>query len=309
MAAQIQPDETPTLSHHKIARNASIYFVGQVATWLVNIVTLSIIPRTLGERAMGELAFAMSTVMTIQLLLMLGGEMFMTKEVGRDREEAARLIGALLGLRLALIPVLVILSCSIFAVQKVDVQVWRLGGVLLLSSSIALLADPLRAVLLGWEHAKQVSMLDIIFAIIPLATIPFLRFGIMTQAVALVVSNLLVFVLRFLWIRRIIPVRPTFQPTLWGYIILWRSAVCRQQPHALALWLHRSHTTEMAGRPGDGRCLRPGKTALRYLPLCADRSRHGAATVARAVGRGWEMRNFVGSNPGCWRCSSSSHSR
>ena len=89
MATEPVPETPPESSHGRVAKNASIYFLGQTVSWLANIVVLSTIPRTLGETAMGQFAYVMGVITIISLCVMLGGETYLTVEIGRDRVRAA----------------------------------------------------------------------------------------------------------------------------------------------------------------------------------------------------------------------------
>ena len=51
------PDQTSgSHSHGRVARNAGIYFIAQIVSWLVTFATLSIIPRALGKTGVGQLS-------------------------------------------------------------------------------------------------------------------------------------------------------------------------------------------------------------------------------------------------------------
>ncbi|MCS6777626.1 MAG: oligosaccharide flippase family protein [Chloroherpetonaceae bacterium] len=219
MATNTKTASPEVFSQSRVARNAAIYFFGQIFTWLINIVTISIIPRALGETAMGQFAFAMTTASTVQTLLTLGGDNFLTKEVGRDRNLSAQLLSGLFGLRIFLIPLLALITYLTFYVLKADAVTWQLGHLLIIACVVALFADPLRAVLLGWEEAKQITLLDTVFVLIPLLTIPFLRYGIITQAIATVLSYCIVFAFRYQWIQRHIAIRPAFHFDLWNTLV------------------------------------------------------------------------------------------
>lgn len=222
MAAELDAAELnrqTTGAQGRVAQNAAIYFVGQTLSWLVTFVSVSIIPRFLGKDAVGELALASTAVMTISLFLMLGGEMLLTKEIGRDSSQTERLLGALLGLRIVMILPLILLSVATFAMMHVSARVWVIGGVTIASTAVSLLADPLRAVLAGWEEARRVSSLDIVYNLSMLAAIPFLAFGPISVAIAVGAGGLLALILRARWIRKRVRIRPVFDVGLWKQIV------------------------------------------------------------------------------------------
>ncbi len=221
MATELVPETPPESSQGRVAKNASIYFLGQTVSWLANIVVLSTIPRTLGETAMGQFAYVMGIVTIISLCVMLGGETYLTVEIGRDRVRAADYVGAMLGLRLVLFPVFVLACLVVFALAKgMDAGLWSMAFVFIAAFLITLVSDPLRAVMVGWEDSKRVSVLDLIFTLFPLLTLPFLRYGVITQAVIFFLSSLTAFLLRWRMVGQLIPLRPRFEPAAWKRIII-----------------------------------------------------------------------------------------
>ena len=221
MATESVPTTQPEYSQGRVAKNASIYLFAQIFGWLSNIIVLSTIPRTLGESAMGRLAYVTGIGTMICLCVMLGGETYLTVEIGRDRSAAARLIGAMLGLRLALSPIFIGANLLFFALARdIDSEMWRIVYLCSVAGILTLLNDPLRAVMVASEDAKRVSMLDLFFTLSPLLTLPFLRYGIITQSICLLLTSLLVFSLRCRMVSRFFSLRPRFEPLLWKRILI-----------------------------------------------------------------------------------------
>src|SRR4051812_35086312 len=102
VSAEVQSSPPPPApAGGRVARNASVYFVGQLASWFVTFLYLSVIPRLLAERAWGEMTVAMTVVNTIAGIFTCGMESYLVKEIGRLGERSEHLIRATLGLRLA----------------------------------------------------------------------------------------------------------------------------------------------------------------------------------------------------------------
>lgn len=220
MALEPLPKSQPEQSGGRVAKNASIYFFGQTLGWLANIVILSIIPRTLGEAVMGQFTYILGVMYLMWMCVMLGGEMYLVVEIGRDRAGAAHLVGALLGLRLVLMSVFVGVSLLFFSLAKgISAEMWRLIWILMSAGLLVLLSDPLRAVMVAWEDSKRVASLDLLFTLFPLLTLPFLRYGVITQAVIFFISSLTVLILRCRLVGRVISLRPRFDPALWKRMI------------------------------------------------------------------------------------------
>lgn len=211
----------PESAHGRVAKNASIYFVAQILGWVANIMVMSLIPRALGEVPVGKFFYILNIVLTAALCFMLGGEMYLTVEIGRDRSSANRLIGAMLGLRLVLAPLFLAANLGFFALARdIDAVMWQMIFLLTVAGVMTLLSDPLRAVMVSLEDSKRVSLLDIIFTLAPLLTLPFLRYGVVTQAICYLLSSIVVFVLRCRIIGKAIALRPRFDPSLWKRILL-----------------------------------------------------------------------------------------
>src|SRR5437868_3518692 len=104
MAVELQPEQT-TSTHHiygRIARNTLIYLIAQLVSWVVSFLSVSVIPRTLGETACGELAVLGAAFGPVAALFGFGLEPHLMQAIGRDRSEAERLLGGCIGLRITL---------------------------------------------------------------------------------------------------------------------------------------------------------------------------------------------------------------
>jgi O-antigen/teichoic acid export membrane protein len=206
-------------SEARVAKNAAIYLVGQTVSWAATFLSISIIPRYLGEAAMGQLAIASATIGTISTFLVLGMDNYLTTEIARDHTNSERLLRASLGLRLTILPLLVMLVVCLLAVTQASSTVWILAVPMLMLTAVTYLIGPLRHALVGMEDARRVSLFDVRASVAPLAAIPFLHFG----PLALPVVNLCVTVPilagMFLWMRRRIRLTPLFDVKEWGHLI------------------------------------------------------------------------------------------
>ncbi len=70
--AQETPQIDAPISHERVAKNTLIYIVGQLVSWAMTLLSVSIIPRRLGETGMGQLAIAGTTVGAVANMMMLG---------------------------------------------------------------------------------------------------------------------------------------------------------------------------------------------------------------------------------------------
>jgi O-antigen/teichoic acid export membrane protein len=220
MAAEAQPQVQVPVSSQRVAGNAVIYLMAQVLSWAVTFLSLSIIPRHLGETAMGQLAVASTAVGTVATLLRLGIEAHVMTEVGRDRQRAALLLGATEGLRLVGLFPLIALSLLVLHFTHASADIWLLGMLYILVYWLTFLVNPMRSVLVGWEDARRVSLHDVLLACSPLLAMPFLRYGPTSIVVASIVTYTTALLLMVIWLRRRIVLHPLFEMPLWRSVIL-----------------------------------------------------------------------------------------
>ncbi len=219
MSAELSMEAVPQSGQGKVAKNAIIYLFAQLISWSVSFLAISIIPRRLGETAMGELALAQTLVSTVSGTLMLSIDPYLVAEVGRDQLNAERLLNAALGLRLLLILPLIGFSILLLHLNHASHVTWMLAYFTMGSASINLLAEPMRSVLAGWEEAKRVSALDFTWQSAALWSIPFLRFGPIAMPISNLSMLLITMVMRIKWLFSRISLRPNCNVALWTTVI------------------------------------------------------------------------------------------
>jgi len=219
MATKIKTESAADGTSGRVARNASVYFIGQLVSWAVSFTAIAIIPRTLGEKAMGQLALANNAVHPVASLLKCGIETYLVKETGRDRTQTRHLLAATLALRLVAMILLTLLSLFTLWATRADATIWLLGVLTIASCAIGFLAEPLRSILAGWEHAKKVSLADLIATAAPLFAIPFLRYGPVSLAVAATAVTWVGLIIRWAWVRRYVRVGLLFDLRRWAQIV------------------------------------------------------------------------------------------
>lgn len=219
MATEAKPQAQVSVSHHRVAGNAVIYFTAQILSWAVTFLSLSIIPRHLGETAMGQLAVAGTAVGTVATLLRLGIEAHVMTEVGRNHQQSAILLGATVGLRLVGLFPLIVLSLLVLHLTHASLEIWLLGLLYIVVFWLTFLVNPMRSVLVGWEDARRVSLHDVLLSCSPLLAMPFLRFGPTSIVVASIVTYALALLLMIVWLRKRVALRPLFEIPLWKSVI------------------------------------------------------------------------------------------
>ena len=213
-----------TGNKRRVAKNASIYLVSQFVTWLVTFVSIAIIPRLLGAATLGKLAYVGTLFGLIMMFFQFGIDSYLIKEIGRDARKTERLLRATLGLRLAVSLPTALTAWIVLSVSKPDPIHWRIFLFSLAGIPLTYVIVTMRAVFAGGERAKQVMLLDIMTAALPLGVIPFLSAGhilrnitlLMAAAVAAALITLLV---TMRWLRATMRVSPIIDIPLWRQLI------------------------------------------------------------------------------------------
>ncbi len=220
--AEIMSDEVISdkhISREQVATNAVVYSISQLLTWFGSFLTLSIVPRYLGDVVWGQLAIAGTVVATVATVLNFSIEKFLVAEIARSGAESEEVVQATIGFRLVTIPLLASISVLLLQKTHVDLVTFRIGIVLILFYAVAMLSEPLRSVLAGWEDAKRVAIVDVISAFGGLIGVPFVIFGPVVWQFTGVVLTLTVLIYRVWYIRKYVSLRPSFNFQLWKRIV------------------------------------------------------------------------------------------
>ena len=92
----------PAGNRQSFAHNAVSIFLGQVGTWLLTAVTLGLLARYLGSASMGVFTIGGTFAALASTIAGLGMGTLLTRDVARDRERAAEILGTAIWLNVAL---------------------------------------------------------------------------------------------------------------------------------------------------------------------------------------------------------------
>lgn len=158
----IEPDRPSRI----VARNTSVLLLRQVANWLIVAVLVLLVPRYLGDVGLGQLQFGQSFAALVSIGVGLGMSQMLTREIARDRQDAAALISTAMTVRLV---------SSVIAIGVVAIVSWlsnirgEAAAVVYLSTGAVLLMGLGRvgvSVLHGKEEMSRVAMADAISRLI-----------------------------------------------------------------------------------------------------------------------------------------------
>ena len=144
-----------------IERNILGLLSSQVATWLITLVSLVVVPRRLGAQDVGRLGFATAFVAFFTLIGLLGTNTFLVKTVARDRSKVGPYVLNTLVMKLYLCG---ILSAVAIALAYVLGPVFDYGqetkvliAVMCIGMTFAVLNDALLAGLQGMERMARAA--------------------------------------------------------------------------------------------------------------------------------------------------------
>lgn len=205
--------------HGRVAHNAIVYLLAQVLSWSVTFLTVSLIPRRLGEAGMGQLAIASTITGTVAAIFALGMDNFLIVEVGRNHANGERLTRSSWGLRIALLIPQAITILVVMRLMHVSHTVLLLGWITIGGSVIGCMLGPVRSILAGWEEARRASTIDLANAASPLLALPFLSSGPASLSVALVVTNTVAIFCAVRYVRKRIRFSPIATISTWRILI------------------------------------------------------------------------------------------
>lgn len=220
MAAEVKVDAVPPTANERVVKNAFIYLVGQLLTWSATFFYVSIVPRHLGEAGIGRLTLTGTTIGTVTGILGFSVESFLVAEIGRDRASTERLIRAVIGLRIVLLPVMLLCVFAALTVTHASHAVRILTSVSLIGTCLAFLVGPTSSVLAGWEDAKRVATFTVLSSLTPFLAIPFLHYGPVAIIIVGLICGLPFTILTVQAVHRHTSLRPVFDPAVWKRLLV-----------------------------------------------------------------------------------------
>jgi O-antigen/teichoic acid export membrane protein len=219
LAIHTESESSPAISHQKVAKNTIVYLLGQIVSWCVTFLTVSIIPRRIGEEGMGQLAVAASITNAVGAIFALGIDSYLVAEIGRSRDQADRLVRSLWAFRLVTLLPQILVTLLVMKVMHVGDLIFYIGCLNLVSMIAAKIFNPIRSAFNGWENARAVSVMDFASTLPMLMAIPFLHYGPLGISVISTLWNYVILISSLIAIRGIIRLMPQFDVALWKELI------------------------------------------------------------------------------------------
>jgi O-antigen/teichoic acid export membrane protein len=226
--------EQPSAQGRKsLTQNVAALSAGQLFTWAMTLSWTLVVPRLLGDGAMGLIITGMSIANILQLMLGAGTANFLTREIVVAPERASRLVSAATLGRLALFP---LFAGATFVWSLVAGYTAHGNVVLYLCSAataVTLLSEPILSYFQATERMHYMALGNVINKTsqgLGGIVLVVLGFGALGFAWCWVATASLVVVLCFRWIRGYLGVRwRTNRRDIWevakGSAIYWTGGV------------------------------------------------------------------------------------
>lgn len=191
----------------RLTRNFGALFGGQLVTWTMTLVWTLIVPRVLGPGGFGVINTALSVSGILFIFLGLGTRSYLVREMVINRDDAPKLVGTAVVLRLIVSPLVAVGAVGFAEIAHYD-RIHALALYMAAAMNVAILIDDAaQAGFQATEHMKYLAYGDVINksaqSVIGIA-IALLGFGAVAITANMAVAASAVAVLHFVWLRRYI---------------------------------------------------------------------------------------------------------
>ena len=189
---------------HRVARNLSALFAGQVVTWTMTLVWTLIVPRALGPVGLGILVSAQSVSGVLGIVLGMGTRNYLVREMVINRAAGSQLVGTAIVLRILVAPI-VGLGAVVWAhVAHYGHEATTVLYLITAMTVLTLLLEPLQAAFQAIERMKYLAYVDIVNksaqSIIGIALV-IMGFKVVGIAANMAIISGLVIILAYWWLR------------------------------------------------------------------------------------------------------------
>jgi O-antigen/teichoic acid export membrane protein len=146
----------------RLGRNIAAMAGGQIVTWTMSLVWTLIVPRALGPAGMGLIVTAWSVTGVLGLLLGLGTRNYLVREMVVREEDAPRLLGTAMVLRLALSPLFVGAALIYARVTDMGTEASVVLYLAVAATIFVQIAEPLQAGFQAIERMEYLAYSEVI---------------------------------------------------------------------------------------------------------------------------------------------------
>ena len=153
---------TPVVARSRLGRNLGMLGGGQAVTWLMTLAWTLVVPRILGPSGIGLIVAAWSVAGILGIVLGLGTRTYLVREIVTTPDEAPRLVGTALILRLVAAPVFVVATVAYTLVAQTSNEQTLVVYLASAATLLTLVAEPFQAGFQAVERMEYLACSDVI---------------------------------------------------------------------------------------------------------------------------------------------------
>ena len=196
----------------RIVRNASALMASQPLTWALTLVFTVLVPRNVGPSAWGEWTIAWAVAGMVKALMDFGINTVVFKNVSRHPQDSPRTIGAVLTLRLALVPVLALGMIGFSLVAGYSEHTRLIVGLVSVMVALGYVGTPVLAGLQAFERMHIVAVANVLGSLIltggAVVLVKFLALGMVSISMVALAGQALSLGLMWAALSGIVRIRP-----------------------------------------------------------------------------------------------------
>lgn len=206
----------------RILRNALVIGASQPASWALTLLFTVVIPRNVGPAEWGEWGIAWAVAIVARASVDFGTNTLLLKELPRRPAEAGRYVGAVVGLKLALAPLMVAGVLAFGVVAHYPRHTWLVLAIVGTAVAVSYIETPLTFGLQAIQkmHISTFAGLtaNLMLTLGAVALVKFVGAGVIAIATLAIFSNVVATIIQWAWLAREVDMRPNLDfallPTL-----------------------------------------------------------------------------------------------
>lgn len=196
----------------RILRNALVVGASQPISWTLTVLFTVIVARNVGPVEWGEWGIALAVGIVVRSLLDFGVNTMLLKEIPRRPEVAARYIGAVLGIRLGLAPIVIAAGLAFGLVVHYPQHTMVVLSIVVISLAVSYIESPVTFGLQAIEKMHISTLTGVatgaLTTIGSIVLVKFVGAGIIAVASLTLVASLIGGTLQWVWLSRDIALKP-----------------------------------------------------------------------------------------------------
>ncbi|MFC1787631.1 flippase [Patescibacteria group bacterium] len=223
------------MSSSAIAKNFTIQSIGKALSVLVGLASIAIITRALGPESFGEYTTAITFVQLFAVVVDFGLTLTLVVMISESGSDESQVVGNFISLRF--ISGMILFSLAPLAVLGFD---WsftiKLGVVVgavafLFASSAGMLIGIFQKHKAMWRSALA-ELINRLVLILLIAVFAYLHYGVIAMIAAMIIANLVWWILMIKFATPFVRIRPKFE------MVIWKKALSKSWPIAISIFFN-----------------------------------------------------------------------